>query len=66
MSEWISVLEKLPPKGKYFLCASKGRKVAAVMRRFGTKEKPIYQGYDCLEISEVTHWMPLPEMPNER
>ena len=53
--EWISVDDMLPNKyGKYFV----------VCKDVDTAQIRLYEGaWDTIE--EVTHWMPLPELPKE-
>ncbi len=73
MSEWISVKERLPEKGQFVLiiCAGSSIPISASYEPgeyyewdencncggYGS-EKHFYQ-------NEITHWMPLPEVPNE-
>lgn len=60
MSEWISVKDKLP---------ANGNKVLYYDANYKKIDCSLYD-YDCfMETSRafhnVTHWMPLPEPPNE-
>jgi hypothetical protein len=59
--EWISVTERLPEtKGWYFVWVNNGVDV-------NTCNKCYYGGErfsDIMGFPPVTHWMPLPEPPN--
>jgi len=60
MTGWISVKDKRPENGK---------RVLYYDANYGKIDKSLYD-YDCfMETSSafhnVTHWMPLPELPNE-
>ena len=62
MSEWISVKDRLPEAGGYVVCIAKRNPFSRFMPMVARIEKngwvnPITEQY----ISEVTHWMPLPE-----
>ena len=64
VQEWISVEEKLPEAGRYVVCIAKRNPFSRFMPMVARIEKngwvnPITEQY----ISEVTHWMPLPEPP---
>ena len=66
MSEWISVKDKMPQPGRYVACIAKRNPFSRFMPMVARIEKngwanPITEQY----ISEVTHWMPLPEPPEE-
>ena len=66
MSEWISVKDKLPDAGGYVVCIAKRNPFSRFMPMVARIEKngwvnPITEQY----ISEITHWMPLPEPPEE-
>ena len=66
MSEWISVRDRLPEAGGYVVCIAKRNPFSRFMPMVARIEKngwvnPITEQY----ISEVTHWMPLPEPPEE-
>ena len=65
-SGWISVKERLPEVGGYVVCIAKRNPFSRFMPMAARIEKngwvnPITEQY----ISEVTHWMPLPELPEE-
>ena len=66
MSEWISVKDKMPQPGRYVACIAKRNPFSRFMPMVARIEKngwanPITEQY----ISEVTHWLPLPEPPKE-
>ena len=62
VQEWISVDDRLPEAGGYVVCIAKRNPFSRFMPMVARIEKngwvnPITEQY----ISEVTHWMPLPE-----
>ena len=64
--EWISVKDKMPQPGRYVACIAKRNPFSRFMPMVARIEKngwanPITEQY----ISEVTHWLPLPEPPKE-
>ena len=64
VQEWISVDDRLPEVGGYVVCIAKRNPFSRFMPMVARIEKngwvnPITEQY----ISEVTHWMPLPELP---
>ena len=64
VQEWISVDDRLPEAGGYVVCIAKRNPFSRFMpmvARIGKNGwvNPITEQY----ISEVTHWMPLPEPP---
>ena len=64
VQEWISVDERMPEDGGYVVCIAKRNPFSRFMPMVARIEKngwanPITEQY----ISEVTHWMPLPEPP---
>ena len=66
VQEWISVEDELPEVGGYVVCIAKRSPFSRFMPMVARIEKngwvnPITEQY----ISEVTHWMPLPEPPKE-
>ena len=66
MSKWISVKDKMPEPSRYVACIAKRNPFSRFMPMVARIEKngwanPITEQY----ISEVTHWMPLPEPPEE-
>ena len=64
VQEWIPVDERMPEDGGYVVCIAKRNPFSRFMPMVARIEKngwanPITEQY----ISEVTHWMPLPEPP---
>ncbi len=57
---WISVKERLPEtEGKYIVCTAKGSVYCA---KFSTRHGPVFH---TDMYTHITHWMPLPEPPEE-
>ena len=61
---WISVQDRLPEVGGYVVCIAKRNPFSIFMPMVARIEKngwvnPMTEQY----ISEVTHWMPLPQPP---
>ena len=66
VQEWISVNDRLPEAGGYVVCIAKRNPFSRFMPMVARIEKngwvnPTTEQY----ISEVTHWMPLPPLPEE-
>ena len=64
VQQWISVKDRLPEAGGYVVCIAKRNPFSRFMPMVVRIEKngwvnPITEQY----ISEVTHWMPLPQPP---
>ena len=64
VQEWISVKDRLPEDGGYVVCIAKRNPFSRFMPMVARIEKngwanPITEQY----ISEVTHWMPMPNPP---
>ena len=64
VQEWISVDDRLPENGGYVVCIAKRNPFSRFMPMVARIEKngwvnPITEQY----ISEVTHWMPIPQLP---
>ena len=62
--QWISVSDRLPENGGYVVCIAKRNPFSRFMPMVARIEKngwvnPITEQY----ISEVTHWMPMPQPP---
>ena len=65
VQEWISVDDRLPEAGGYVVCIAKRNPFSRFMPMVARIEKngwvnPMTEQY----ISEVTHWMPMPQPPN--
>ncbi len=64
VQEWISAKDRLPEAGGYVVCIAKRNPFSRFMPMVARIEKngwvnPITEQY----ISEVTHWMPIPQPP---
>ena len=64
VQEWISVDDELPKTGEYVVCIAKRNPFSGFMPMVARIEKngwvnPITEQY----ISEVTHWMTIPQPP---
>ena len=64
VQEWISVKDMMPEAGGYVVCIAKRNPFSRFMPMVARIEKngwvnPITEQY----ISEVTHWMPIPQPP---
>ena len=64
VQEWISVKDRLPEDGEYVVCIAKRNPFSRFMPMVARIEKngwanPITEQY----ISEVTHWIPMPQPP---
>ena len=64
VQEWVSVKDRLPEAGGYVVCIAKRNPFSRFMPMVARIEKngwvnPMTEQY----ISEVTHWMPMPELP---
>ena len=64
VQEWVSVNDRLPAAGGYVVCIAKRNPFSRFMPMVARIEKngwvnPITEQY----ISEITHWMPLPQPP---
>ena len=64
VQEWISVEDELPEVGGYVVCIAKRNPFSRFMPMVARIEKngwvnPITEQY----ISDVTHWMPIPQPP---
>lgn len=60
MSDWINVSDRLPDdvgySVDYLVCLENGDKLVAAWMNIG--------GWDFDPESPITHWMPIPELPN--
>ena len=66
VQEWVSVKDRLPEAGGYVVCIAKRNPFSRFMPMVARIEKngwvnPMTEQY----ISEVTHWMPMPELPKD-
>lgn len=66
VQKWVSANDRLPEAGGYVVCIAKRNPFSRFMPMVTKIEKngwanPITEQY----ISEVTHWMPLPQPPKE-
>ena len=66
LNGWISVQDRLPEVGGYVVCIAKRNPFSRFMPMVARIKKngwanPITEQY----ISEVTHWMPMPEPPEK-
>ena len=64
VQEWISVDDELPEVGGYVVCIAKRNPFSRFMPMVARIEKngwvnPMTEQY----ISEVTHWIPMPNLP---
>jgi len=59
MSEWISVEDELPEKGKGVLAFNNTIWVGAIDANTGVW----FEMSDFESLGNVTHWMPLPDAP---
>ena len=64
VQEWISVKDMMPEAGGYVVCIAKRNPFSRFIPMVARIEKngwvnPITEQY----ISEVTHWMPIPQPP---
>ena len=64
VQEWVSVKDRVPEAGRYVVCIAKRNPFSRFMPMVARIEKngwvnPMTEQY----ISEVTHWMPIPELP---
>lgn len=64
VQKWIPVTDRLPEAGGYVVCIAKRNPFSRFMQMVARIDKngwvnPITEQY----ISEVTHWMPLPDPP---
>ncbi len=67
MGEWISVEDRLPERGQNVIAFSEsdGIVILTCFRSAGWKEVITKENAQIIITHEVTHWMPLPEPPND-
>ena len=58
MAEWISVKDRLPEIYGKYLVACRGNNIPQIRYYDG-----VWDVWNC--VAEVTHWMPLPELPKD-
>ena len=63
MSEWISVDDRLPDPLFDWVLVYQDEAMACMMYTIDRG----FHGHteNCISITEITHWMPLPEPPNK-
>lgn len=68
-NNWIDVKEKYPPKEGAFLCVLKDtncveqvQQIGSIFRAFG---KVDMDGKDYIKVKDITHWMEMPEPPEQ-
>lgn len=59
MNEWISIKERLPDKHKEVLCYRESDGIIISYLSWMLDGEPIW----CDEVSDYTHWIPLPKPP---
>jgi hypothetical protein len=64
MSEWISVEDELPEKSGYVFVVHKSNLPFVASYGVWGEEFTVVGGGEDSVVHEVTHWMPLPEPPN--
>lgn len=70
VQEWISVKDRLPEEGEYVLCVLKGFnyggkiQVCKFVPADKFKDKPYFEHFRN-GFPSVTHWMPLPQLPEK-
>ena len=65
MSEWISVKERLPKEGESVLIYKTDEPLSIDYIVYLTPKHPIWACLLDYEMYKVTHWMKLPDAPNE-
>jgi len=64
-NEWISVKDRLPEHNQFVLCVGTSKNMA-VLRCDLDMNNYVFMFPDLKhQVKGVTHWMPLPEPPNE-
>lgn len=70
MTEWISILDQKPPLHKLIVIYDSNKEegnrcfVAVTFEYFGGFKYQINGA--MASVREITHWMPLPELPKEK
>lgn len=68
MSEWIKCSERMPPQGEMVICySSYYQQVQNMTLRLSNERwwSDIDGDWQGLHKDVISHWMPLPEPPNE-
>ena len=66
MSEWTRVDEMLPVRLGYYLCYLKrGITIVLHLKKYKNQPRKFYSGANNIPFGDVTHWMPLPEPPEQ-
>lgn len=67
MVEWVSVKDRLPETNGQFLCYSADFPLGAFfsIQSFNVKKGAFWWYEDNVKAPFITHWMPLPEPPEE-
>jgi len=60
---WISVKDRFPEKGQFVLCVSNKIIFQAWWDRVSSDCGDWYDAQNSWIIEDVTHWMPLPDLP---
>ena len=63
MSDWISVEDRLPESGAWYLASSNTSPVYTEILFFGVNEHGIHWLKEGAWEFLVTHWMEIPELP---
>lgn len=66
--EWVSIQDKFPASGDPVLLIANGavQQVTYFRDYLNAGDdyfEPVYFEGDCIPLDEVTHWMPLPQLP---
>jgi len=74
-TSWISVMDRLPEHGDEYLVVRSSFGIYRAVdvcgydkksKKFGKIDMDyVYDGNGWYEVNNVTHWMPLPELPKE-
>ena len=67
MTEWISVKDRLPENYKNVLCVSKFldiRDITVAHCWESYQKESFWMDTHSFPLTDITHWMPLPEPPN--
>ena len=64
--KWIPVAERVPePETRVLVLDRRGNMMARTMRQLPTDKTPVFRSDGLMPGKDVTHWMPLPEAPEE-